>query len=48
MFSEASDYCTEPLQALKTLIDKKVIHPNIFDIINKIREKMITSYNRSV
>lgn len=41
-FIELSDQCSEPLNTLRTIIEKKQIHEEVYDLINnKVRDIMI-------
>lgn len=48
MFTEQSDFLNEQLLTLNLLIDIKYIHPDVYDIMIQVREKMVTCYNKSV
>jgi len=44
-----SDFCNEPLEVLRVIVEKKLLHKAVYAIINDvIKEKLITCYNASV
>lgn len=39
---EVSEHCMEPLNVLKTIIEKKLIYEEVYDLVNtRVREMMI-------
>jgi hypothetical protein len=42
-FLEVSDVCTEPLELLKVLLDLKAVHPDVYDIMERVKELMLQS-----
>ncbi|KAL4488796.1 hypothetical protein ABPG72_016449 [Tetrahymena utriculariae] len=48
-FLDVSDYCSEPLNSLNIIIEKKLIYEEVYDLVNsKVREAMIQSYAQNI